>query len=125
MIVPLFALANAGVDFGGGVLGDALQSTLTRGPSSSAWWSASSGRRPARRCSRCTGAGARCRRALRGGELAGLGALAGIGFTVSLFIAELAFDDERLVNEAKVGIIAGSLISGVLGAVLLARRVER
>ena len=48
---------------------------------------------------------------MRGRELAGLGALAGIGFTVSLFIAELAFDDERLVNEAKVGIIAGSLVA--------------
>ena len=47
-------------------------------------------------------------------ELVGLAALGGIGFTVSLFIAELAFTDEALVNEAKVGIFAGSIVSGVL-----------
>ena len=58
-------------------------------------------------------------------ELVGLAALGGIGFTVSLFIAELAFTDEALVNEAKVGIFAGSIVSGVLGAVLLARRGAR
>ena len=62
---------------------------------------------------------------MRGASSSGWRALAGIGFTVSLFIAELAFDDARLVNEAKVGIFAGSLIAGVLGAALLARRVER
>ncbi len=55
----------------------------------------------------------------------GLAALAGIGFTVSLFIADLAFTDEALVNQAKVGILAGSIASGVLGAALLARRGAR
>ena len=59
------------------------------------------------------------------GELVGLAALGGIGFTVSLFIAELAFTDEALVNEAKVGIFAGSIVSGVLGAALLAWRAGR
>ena len=55
----------------------------------------------------------------------GLAALAGIGFTVSLFIADLAFTDEALVNQAKVGILAGSIAGGVLGAALLARRGAR
>ena len=50
----------------------------------------------------------------------GLAALAGIGFTVSLFIAELAFADGGLVDLAKVGILAGSLVSGLAGAALLA-----
>jgi len=54
-------------------------------------------------------------------QLWGLSALAGIGFTVSLFIAQLAYDDPEVVDTAKVGIFAGSLISGVVGTVLLVR----
>jgi Na+/H+ antiporter NhaA len=49
----------------------------------------------------------------------GLAALAGIGFTVSLFIAELAYPGSDLVDLAKVGILAGSLVSGLAGAALL------
>jgi Na+:H+ antiporter, NhaA family len=51
--------------------------------------------------------------------LVGYGFLAGIGFTMSLFIAMLAFDDPALVDAAKRGIIAGSLLAGVAGAVML------
>ena len=80
------------------------------------------GRRAARAA---RGLGRAAGRASRARELVGLAALGGIGFTVSLFIAELAFTDETLVNEAKVGIFAGSIVSGVLGAVLLARRGAR
>ena len=52
---------------------------------------------------------------------------AGIGFTVSLFIADLAFDDPNgSSNEAKVGIFAGSLLAGRAGlGGTVARRVER
>jgi Na+:H+ antiporter, NhaA family len=50
----------------------------------------------------------------------GLAALAGIGFTVSLFIAELAYPGSDLIDLAKVGILAGSLVSGLVGAGLLA-----
>jgi NhaA family Na+:H+ antiporter len=52
-------------------------------------------------------------------SLLGYGFLAGIGFTMSLFIAMLAFDDTASVNAAKRGIIAGSLLAGVAGAVML------
>jgi NhaA family Na+:H+ antiporter len=45
--------------------------------------------------------------------------LAGIGFTMSLFIAGLAFADPILVSIAKVGILVGSLICGVVGYLLL------
>lgn len=54
---------------------------------------------------------------------AGVASLAGIGFTVSLFIAGLAFTDESRVTEAKIGILAGSLLASVVGAVVL--RVAR
>jgi NhaA family Na+:H+ antiporter len=53
------------------------------------------------------------------GSLLGYGFIAGIGFTMSLFIAMLAFDDTTLVDAAKLGIIAGSVLAGVAGAVML------
>ena len=45
--------------------------------------------------------------------------LGGIGFTMSLFIANLAFNSEELLNTAKVGILSGSLISGIVGFIIL------
>jgi NhaA family Na+:H+ antiporter len=54
-------------------------------------------------------------------HVAGAAALAGIGFTVSLFMTELAFSDAGVVNEAKIGILAASLISSLLGALILAK----
>ncbi len=52
-------------------------------------------------------------------QIYGAGILAGIGFTMSLFITNLAFIDEALINTAKVGIITASLISGIVGFILL------
>ena len=52
-------------------------------------------------------------------QLAGAGFLAGIGFTMSLFIANLAFGSPELLNFAKAGIIAGSILSGVVGFLVL------
>jgi Na+:H+ antiporter, NhaA family len=54
-------------------------------------------------------------------HLFGVAALAGIGFTVSLFITSLAFADPLHVAEAKVGILTGSLLAGVVGVTLLRR----
>ena len=51
----------------------------------------------------------------------GVGWLAGIGFTMSLFISDLAFSDGALVDTAKLGILVASLISGVVGWTLLRR----
>jgi NhaA family Na+:H+ antiporter len=53
------------------------------------------------------------------GDLAGMGVTAGVGFTVALFIAELAFSDPVLLAEAKTAILAGSLVAGVLGYLIL------
>ena len=52
-------------------------------------------------------------------HLLGVGILAGIGFTVSLFIGDLAFVDETLKAEAKIGTFAASLAAGLAGAVAL------
>jgi Na+:H+ antiporter, NhaA family len=62
---------------------------------------------------------ARLPQAVNWRSLLGYGFLAGIGFTMSLFIATLAFDDTAVVEAAKRGIIAGSLLAGVAGAAML------
>ncbi len=62
---------------------------------------------------------ARLPQAVNWRSLLGYAFLAGIGFTMSLFVAMLAFDDTALVDAAKRGIIAGSLLAGVAGAVML------
>jgi NhaA family Na+:H+ antiporter len=49
-------------------------------------------------------------------HILGAGFLAGIGFTMSLFIANLAFPSDGLLAVAKVGILGGSLIAGLVGA---------
>ena len=52
-------------------------------------------------------------------NLYGAGILAGIGFTMSLFIASLAFTDPALLDLAKIGILSGSLLSGIAGFMFL------
>lgn len=54
-------------------------------------------------------------------QLLGAGILAGIGFTMSIFVSELAFTQPALVNDAKVGIFCASLVAGVLGYLVLGR----
>ncbi len=52
-------------------------------------------------------------------KIYGASILAGIGFTISLFIANLAFNSAELLDVAKVGILTGSLISGITGFFIL------
>ena len=121
VIVPLFALANAGVELDGGAVGDALSSPITLGVVAGLVAGKALG----------IGLFARAAVALRIGplpggvairHLAGAAALAGIGFTVSLFVAELAFEDEAaLRQEAKLGVLAASVIAAGLGYALLRR----
>jgi NhaA family Na+:H+ antiporter len=54
----------------------------------------------------------------------GVATLGGIGFTMSLFIAALAFGEGTQLDAAKVGVLAGSLLTGASGALLLARRTR-
>jgi NhaA family Na+:H+ antiporter len=58
----------------------------------------------------------------RWGHIVGIGLIAGIGFTVSIFITELAFaGDASLIDAAKISIFIASILSGLLGTVVLLR----
>ena len=59
------------------------------------------------------------------GHILGIGALAGIGFTVSLFITDLAYSDPSVVAAAKIGILAGSIVAAGLGTALLLLAARR
>jgi len=52
-------------------------------------------------------------------NLYGAGILAGIGFTMSLFIAGLAFSDPTLIDLSKIGVLSGSLLAGIFGYIFL------
>jgi NhaA family Na+:H+ antiporter len=59
-------------------------------------------------------------------SLLGIAALCGIGFTMSLFIGGLAFEDGELhIQGVRLGVLGGSLIAGVLGAFLLVLGTKR
>ena len=110
-IVPLFALSNAGITFSGGLLGDALRSPVTLGIVIGYVVGKPAG---------IVGASWLATRRVFGGQrlpvswpgLGGVGAVAGIGFTVSLLISSLAFRGQ-LLDEAKVGILAGAVLSAL------------
>jgi Na+:H+ antiporter, NhaA family len=118
LIVPVFALANAGLVINGEFVSAALESPVAAGiffglpfgkligivlfswivvrlklaalPAGATW-----------------------------PQLAGVAMIGGVGFTVSLFIAGLAFTDPALQNEAKAGVLAASVVAGVVGYVYL------
>jgi Na+:H+ antiporter, NhaA family len=118
LVIPIFALANAGVDLRGGALGDALGQPLS--------WAVISGLALGKiiGIGGVTYVGRRLRWGVLPGdmhhrEILGVAALGGIGFTVSLFITDLAFTDAALTGQAKVGILTASAVAVLLGAVLL------
>ena len=123
MVLPLFAFANAGVSFSGMSLGDltgvlplgialglvlgkplgvfglsflAVKSGLVRLPDGLGWR-----------------------------HVAGLSALAGIGFTMSLFIGTLAFNSGELLNQVRIGVLLGSTVSALAGFFFLSAVLKR
>jgi Na+:H+ antiporter, NhaA family len=58
-------------------------------------------------------------RAVSFGQLYGAAILTGIGFTMSLFIGTLAFEDESVMAQVRLGVLAGSVLSAIAGAALL------
>jgi Na+/H+ antiporter NhaA len=115
LVVPVFALANAGVRIDGTLLERALTSPVTLGVFLGLV------------VGKLLGVGLASTLAVRlrigtlppGVSLASVwsgAALTGLGFTVSLFVTDLAFDDAELREEATVGILAAALVSAGIGA---------
>ena len=118
LIIPLFALTNIGIEInwssvaqtlsgpvaGGIILGRVVGKFV--GITLFAWIAVKIGfaRKPD---------------SLSFAEIAGAGALAGMGLTVSLFLAELAISDQAVIAEIKLGLVAAALISAILGILLL------
>jgi NhaA family Na+:H+ antiporter len=122
VVVPVFALANAGVPFDedpfaaaprvlvGVMLGLVVGKCL--GITGFAWLATRLGI-------------ARLPSGVGWAQLVGAATLGGIGFTVSLFITGLAFEDDAPANAAKVGVLIASVLAAVLGAAVFAAAARR
>ncbi|WNB86194.1 Na+/H+ antiporter NhaA [Cellulomonas sp. ATA003] len=124
VMVPLFALANAGVPLTGETLRAAATSPVTLG--------VVAGLVVGKLVGILIGTGLAVRLrlgdlapGLGGLQLAGGAALSGIGFTISLFIVDLALADERLADQARVGVLAASVLATALGVTLLRLAARR
>ncbi len=118
LIIPLFALVSAGVRFDAETLNAMTTNPIgwgiiiglfvgkQIGVTGAAWLAIRSGR-------------AEMPAGVSWAQIWGASCLAGVGFTMSIFIAELAFSDATLIAEAKIGILAASLLSGVFGYLVL------
>lgn len=117
-IVPMFALANAGIAIDGDVVHDAAHSPVAAGVALGliagkplgivlfSWLAVRAGI-------------AVLPNGVRWPQLAGAATVAGVGFTVSLFISGLAFSDPALADEARIGILGGSALMAVAGFAVL------
>jgi NhaA family Na+:H+ antiporter len=119
LVVPLFALANAGVSLAIHTLRDAVSGSIGLG--------IMIGLVIGKPLGICAAAAIAVRSrvtrlpdGLSPLHIIGGGMLAGIGFTVSLFIAGLSFAGPQL-GEAKIGVLVASIVSGLLGSVVLLR----
>ena len=117
VVVPLFALANAGVPPGGDAISRAVSSPITIGIVVGLVAGKTIGISLASFLAVRLGLGT-LPRGMTMRHVLGAAALAGIGFTVSLFVTDLAFDDEVLRDEAKVGALAASVLAAALGWLL-------
>jgi Na+/H+ antiporter NhaA len=117
VIVPLFGLANAGIDLSPSFLRDAFQSPITLGIIFAFVFGKPLG---------VVGMSWIVTRMSKGklrppvgwAGVLGSGTLAGIGFTVSFLIATLAFDNDRQLNEAKLGVLTAAAIAALITAIV-------
>lgn len=121
-ILPLFAFANAGVTISGhsetaiSIVSFAIMTGLllgkTIGITFFSWLGIKTGLTE-------LPAGANWK------QFIGIAILGGLGFTMSIFIANIAFIDEQLLSQAKIGILLGSFVSGIVGYAVLKRRLPK
>ncbi|WP_036924579.1 Na+/H+ antiporter NhaA [Acidipropionibacterium thoenii] len=110
LVVPLFALANAGVVLSGSTLAAAFASTLTWGIIAGLVVGKTLGIAGASMVVLKLSPGSRLP-GLDGPRLAGVGALSGMGFTISLLVVGMAIDDPMAADQARVGVIAASMLA--------------
>ncbi len=118
VIVPVFALANAGVRFAGVDFLDAATHPVALGVALGLVVGKITGITAATVIAVRSGLG-KLPRFTTWPHIIGVSAIAGIGFTVSLFISSLAFTDPVLADRSKIGIFIGSATAGIIGFVLL------
>jgi NhaA family Na+:H+ antiporter len=124
LIMPAFALANAGVAFGG-TGAAAFATPVALGTALGLFFGKQIGIFGSTMLAVRLGVSPMPGRATKG-KLYGVSVLAGIGFTVALFIATLAYDGARAyLDEAKMGILLGSALAGIVGFILLRFSSER
>ena len=119
-VLPIFALANAGVSFGGINPSDLLNNNVIFGVGFGLLFGKVIG---------IVGAllllvklkFAPMPKGMHGRNLLGLGLLGAIGFTMSLFVTSLAFRDALHLDQAKIGIFAASILGGLLAYLILSR----
>lgn len=114
VVLPLFALANAGVHLGGETMTAAVHSPLTWGIVAGLVVGKFVGITGATALVRAAGIGVLAP-GLTLRRVAGGAALSGIGFTISLFIVDLAIDDPAKQDQARVGVLAASVLALVFG----------
>jgi NhaA family Na+:H+ antiporter len=120
LIVPVFALANAGVTISGASLGDAASSPITIGVVVGLVVGKLVGVAGAIVLATRLGIG-RLPDGVTTRHIVGMAGIAGIGFTVSIFVAGLAFDTAAATDEAKIGVLVASLIAAAVGSLVLTR----
>jgi NhaA family Na+:H+ antiporter len=124
LILPLFALANAGVEISWSALGGALRSPVALGVAAGLVVGKPLGVWVAGMASVRAGL-ARMPTDVGPVPFLGLAVAAGIGFTISIFIAELAFGEGPVLEQAKVGILFATVVSGVTANLFLRLRPHR
>jgi len=123
-VVPVFGLANAGVPLDGETLRTAATSPVTLGVAVALVAGNAIGITAGTAVALKTGLGV-LPGGVRWSHLMAGATLAGIGFTIALFITDLAFPDEQLREQATIGILAGSITAAIAGVVLLRVLGER
>jgi NhaA family Na+:H+ antiporter len=120
LVIPIFALVNAGIVLSGAGLREAASSTVTWGIVVGLVVGKTVG------ISLATYAAVKSKvcelpRGVSWSQVVAVAMLAGIGFTVALFITSLAYADEAIVTQAKMGILVASTLAAILGAAMLHR----
>ncbi len=123
VIVPLFALANAGIVVTGDTLENAASSPITLGVVAGLVLGKLAGVAGAIILATRWGIG-RLPTGVTPRHIVGMAGIAGIGFTVSIFVAGLAFDDPALTDEAKLGVLVASCLAAVVGSIVLLRGTD-